>query len=310
MCIILFIAVLILLCYPASVRRRNIKEVLRSDEAERNNLLGSSREPGPAQSQHPPPLSVTALPQATDDSSARKRSRRTRLFDRFYTCCSSDENIDWQHANRLPCNDNAPLDDEIISVHGGGEERERFEGPLPFAAPTDLPQQDDVTSEYEFTDFVPADSGGLSAALSIQDVPVIDDNASTSHNVVQPMKEHATFNRTHSRNGELPPFPRPVADYNPHSQSDFHNPVRWAVHQQQPARSSPSLSHTFRPQTSRHYNHYVSLHPSSLDYIGARRNSFYDNSLPRDSPLYEYYQRQQLLRQELPGTRNINQYFS
>ena len=43
------------------------------------------------------------------------------------------------------------------------------------------------------------------------------------------------------------------------------------------------------------------------DSSGGRRGSFYDNSLPRDSPLYEYYQQQNEL---LPGTRNLNQYFS
>jgi len=39
-----------------------------------------------------------------------------------------------------------------------------------------------------------------------------------------------------------------------------------------------------------------------------RPTSIYDNSLPRGSPLYEYYQQQHA--NELPGTRNLNQYFS
>jgi len=78
---------------------------------------------------------------------------------------------------------------------------------------------------------------------------------------------------------------------------------------------STFTSYVTQPATPRHESTtFVSLRhhtsQSNRDSNSERRGSFYDNSLPRDSPLYEYCQRQASVRHELPGTRNLNQYFS
>ena len=56
------------------------------------------------------------------------------------------------------------------------------------------------------------------------------------------------------------------------------------------------------------YRTHVSNYGTATD----KRDSFYDNSLPRDSPLLTYYTQHnhhQRHRPELPGTRNLNQYY-
>ena len=142
----------------------------------------------------------------------------------------------------------------------------------------------------------------------------------------------------HSRDRDLPPFPKPINTFRPpaptprggsnepmqynamtmmhgyptsveRSHSHFAYPSRVILRQK-----SGQLSEQM-PHSSAVNPRYNSLQPpsyrahiSNFNNAPDKRDSFYDNSLPRDSPLLNYYA-QHNHRPELPGTRNLNQYY-
>nr|CAB3262867.1 uncharacterized protein LOC100184301 [Phallusia mammillata] len=148
----------------------------------------------------------------------------------------------------------------------------------------------------------------------------------------QQMPIRQSFTQPHQVAREPPPFPKhSTYGYQvppqsvPHYATQQRVPYNTNYQQQQPQRIRTNPMTTYHTQqrhpasfTSSFNEHYVSLQPQHHPASSARtlslgqpesrlerRGSWYDNS--RESPMYEYFQRQG--RQELPGTKNLNQYY-
>ena len=266
----------------------------------------------------------------------KKSSNTCQILRKLCSCCCNKAKR--QRANLLRIDDphpplqNSLSDDDIISINGA-EDTPQFQGPLPYAtrrdsidappAAVDQSQQnEDTTSEYEFPDLMSEETNRPERPTTLFNVsnhPTTskhefhmynDKNAVVSRSKLQTMqpKGHSQFYPPRHLSHEPPPFPR-QSGYNSRQQTLPHSQQRWQTYHRAP-QSVSSIPVSQAPLRAARYNHYVSLQPSSYDTERTgRRDSFYDNSLPRDSPLFEYYQQLQQ-RQELPGTRNINQYFS
>jgi len=276
----------------------------------------------------------------------KKRSTKNRMLRKFCSCCCS--NAPWQRSATRREEPGAafvspsPSEDDIISINGDQETRQ-FQGPLPYSAQEDVVdsppdgdseearQDDDATSQYDFVDSASPKTSRPQRPTTLQttfhnspmtsrtEYRIFTDNIPTTSNNKPYTMQHSIRSQPkmyppRQRVREPPPFPRQGGGYNPHHQTVPH----WRPYQQQVDVNAPHSVSPIPvqqvPLRSNRQNHYVSLQPSTLETSqlnGARRDSIYDNSLPRDSPMYEYYQRQmQQQRPELPGTRNINQYYS
>ena len=276
----------------------------------------------------------------------KKRSSKNRILRKFCSCCCS--NAPWQRGEETrsdelvaPKRPSIADEDDIISIHCD-ETPPQFQGPLPYSAREDVvdsppegaseqpPEEEDTTSQYEFVNVATPKETRPQRPTTLQtsfhsspmtsrtDYRIFNDTIPTTSNskpytMQQSMRGHSKFYCPRQRVREPPPFPR-QGGFNPHHQTVPH----WRSFQQQhvdanaPHSVSPIPVQQV-PLRSNRQNHYVSLQPSAYEAAqlnGGRRDSFYDNSLPRDSPMYEYYQRQMQQRPELPGTRNINQYYA
>ncbi|XP_018672064.2 uncharacterized protein LOC100184301 isoform X2 [Ciona intestinalis] len=222
-----------------------------------------------------------------------------------------------------PQHESTPTSDNHYQAFSGGSDGMRY--------------VDDNTSEYEYQDDItpptPAPIRPTTLRTNPNVAPIIPNGhrpyntGYRSPNQYDPHTQSRQFTQSnHIR--EPPPFPK-TSNYNYHHVAPHYATHRIAYNNTFQPNNTNSMHHIAQHAPQHHSvayptsfgDHYVSLQPQLRQPSNARtltlghtdprlerRDSFYDNSLPRDSPLYEYYQRQN--RQELPGTRNINHYYS
>ncbi|XP_076818434.1 uncharacterized protein LOC143464516 [Clavelina lepadiformis] len=273
----------------------------------------------------------------------KHQSRKHVLLNRWCSCCC--RNAPWQRGHveddgsyEIARRSTSLSDDEIISV-GPGErnnsENDHFPPfPINLLETTDgnfqafstnsrggitCSEEDDTRSEYEYPDH------NITSTPS-QHSDVMQNNAHSFHTHIPANNSSAhTFQPVQSARHstyETPPFPKTANqsyEVQPRSVHLVQN-INYSLPNRQRTIANNCVMHPpLTPQSPAFNAQYVSLQPQtvkarnlpqrSLDARLEHRESIYDNSLPRDSPIYEYYQRQQM-RQELPGTRNINRYYS
>ena len=274
----------------------------------------------------------------------RRTAVHSQMLLKFCSCCCGNVLC---HRNEEAITEDpatqptSPTDEDIIDIINDScvEETTQFQGPLPYSARRDsaisppeevnkqLFQNEDTTSEYEFVDVatptVSRPQRPTTLETNFQNFPMTSgtdfrnlSNKSLSGNnkpftTEHPHAEQSRFYSSRQRTREPPPFPR-QSGFNLRHQTVSTLPLQWGLYQPHqfstntPRSASPTPVQRVPPR-SNYQNPYVSLQPT---FNEARRDSFYDNSLPRDSLLYEFYHGQMQHRPELPGTRNINQYFS